>query len=334
MRAYVGDDVERSPDRRQLGLVGRVVEVVAPVPPAPAERRVEHLGARLARQLERPALLERGGLGLALEREHGVDAVEVLADDGRERQPGRLLVVEAHDRRPVAELQRAPDRADAGAHGRERDGRETALRGHRDHLQRRPRDHAERALGADEQLRQLGSHRVPRHRDRVGQAACRRRDPQRQDEILDLAVAGREHAGPAGGDVPADRRPLDRGGIVRQHQPAGVQLGLELAPVLAGLHGHGHRDLVDFDHLRERAQVDHDAAVHRRASRPGCRSRRPTAPPARAVRPRSQRRLPRPLRCVAVRPRPVAPMASRRPSAPVPASTCRPCTHRAWPMPL
>ena len=314
-----GDDVERAPDRRQLGLVGRVVEVVAPVPPALPERRVEHLGARLARQLERPALLERGGLGLALERQHRVDAAEVLADDGRERQPRRLLVVEAHDRRAVAELQRAPDRADAGAHGRERDGGETALGGYRDELQRRPRDHAERALRADEQLRQLGAHRVPRHRDRVGQAAGRRRHAQRQHEILDLAVAGREHAGPAGGDVAADRRPLDRRGIVRQHQPAGVQLGLELAPVLAGLHGHGHRDLVDLDHLGERAQVDHDAAVHGERAALGAGAAAPRHHRHAVLVRDRQRRLRRPLRCVAVRPRPVAPMASRRPSR-----QCRP----------
>ena len=146
--------------------------------------------------------------------------------------------------------------------GRERDGGEAALGRQRDELQRRPRDHAERALRADEQLRQLRPHRVPRDRDRVGQPAGRRRHAQRQHEVLDLAVAGREHAGAAGGDVAADRRPLDRRGVVRQHQPAGVQLGLELAPVLAGLHGHRHRDLVDLDHLGERAQVDHDAAVH------------------------------------------------------------------------
>ena len=44
------DDVERAPDRRELRLVGRVVEVVAAVPPALAERGIEHFCAGLARR--------------------------------------------------------------------------------------------------------------------------------------------------------------------------------------------------------------------------------------------------------------------------------------------
>ncbi len=161
----------------------------------------------------------------------------------------------------MAELQRAAQRGDPRVDARERDRGEPPRGRQRHELQRGARDHAERALGADEQLRQLRSHRVPRDLDRLHQPARRRRDAQRQHEILDLAVAGREHAGAAGGDVAADRRPLDRRGVVRQHQPACVELGLEVAPVLAGLDGDRHRLLVDFDHRVERAEVDHDAAV-------------------------------------------------------------------------
>jgi hypothetical protein len=50
---------------------------------------------------------------------------------------------------------------------------------------------------------------------------------------------------------------------VRQHQAAGVQLGLELAAVLAGLDGDGQGDLIDFDHSIKRSQVDDDPAVNR-----------------------------------------------------------------------
>ena len=101
---------------------------------------------------------------LALEGQHRVDAAELLADDRRERQPRGVLVVQAHDRGPVAGLQRAPDRADAGAHGGEGDGGEAALGRQRDELERRPRDHAERPLGPDEELRQLRPDGVARAR--------------------------------------------------------------------------------------------------------------------------------------------------------------------------
>ena len=144
---------------------------------------------------------------------------------------------------------------------REGDGREAALLGHRHDREGGARDHAERALGADEHLRQLGADGVARHRDGVDQPAGRRRHPQRQHEILDLAVAGREHPRAARRDVAADRRPLDRRGVMRQHQPARVELVLELAAVLARLHGHCHRGLVDLEHLVKRAQVDNDAAM-------------------------------------------------------------------------
>ena len=93
------------------------------------------------------------------------------------------------------------------------------------------RDDAQRALGPDEQLRQLGAHRVPRHLDRLDQAGGRSGHAQVEQQILDLAVAGGEYARAARRDVAADRRPLDRGGVVRQHQAAGVQLRLEASAV-------------------------------------------------------------------------------------------------------
>ena len=88
------------------------------------------------------------------------------------------------------------------------------------------------------------------------------RHPQREHEVLDLAVARGEHAGAARGDVAADGRPLRRGRVVRQHQAALVERALELAAVDARLGGDRQRALVDLDDLVERAQVDHQAAVH------------------------------------------------------------------------
>ena len=137
------------------------------------------------------------------------------------------------------------------------------------------RDHAERALRADEQLRELGPDRVARHADGLDQPAGGRRDPQRQQQVLDLAVARREDARAAGGDVAADRRPLDRRRVVRQHQPAGVELGLEPAPVDARLGGDRHRALVDLDDPVERRHVDHDPAADRQAAALGARAAAP-----------------------------------------------------------
>ena len=332
--AVVGrDHVERAPDRRQLRVVGRVVEVVAPVPPALPERGVEHLGARLLRERERAPLLELRGLRLALEREHGVDAAEVLADDGRERALRRDLVVHAHDRRPVAELERAPDRVRARRDRGERDRGEAALR---------------RAAATSCSVARVITPSVPSEptnscvssgptawrgtRDGLHQPARRRRDAQRQQQILDLPVTRGQHAGAARGDIPADRGPLDRRRVVRQHQPAGVQLGLEPAAVDARLGGDGHRD----------------ARRSRRSRRGRCRSitmppwigRQPPCVPeppphgttgtrccvGDAGRPRRP-----PPRSAGARRRRAGRSASRRPRRAAPASTCRRRTRPAAP---
>ena len=284
----------RRPPRRAISSVRRSSSAAASASPSKAEHRVDAAtGPR---------------------RRPGANASRVASSSYMRTTDGRWPT-----------LQRAPDRADAGAHGRERDRGEAALVGQRHELQRRPRDHAERALRADEQLRELRPDRVARDARRLHQPARRRRHAQRQHEVLDLAVAGREHARAARRDVAADRRPLDRRGVVRQHQPAGVELGLELAAVLAGLDGDGHRDLVDLDHLVERAEVDHDAAVDGKRAALRARAAAPRHHrDAVLVRDREHGRR-RPPRCVAVRPRPGAPSASQRPLRAAPASTCRPC---------
>ena len=276
------DDVERAPDRRQLGLVGRVVEVVAAVPPALPERRVEHLAPASTASASVRSSSSRAAAGLALEGEHGVDRRA-----GPRRRPGanaRWVATSSYMRttdgrwpswsaRRIASVPAAIDGND--------DGGEAALLGQRRELQRRAGDDAERALRADEQLRQLGPDRVARDADGLDQPAGRRRDAQRQQQVLNLPVTRGQHAGAARRDISPDRGPLDRGRVVREHQPAGVQLGLEPAPVDARLGGDGHRPLVDRDDLVEAAQVDHDAAVDRQARRPACPSRRPTGRPGR-----------------------------------------------------
>ena len=96
-------------------------------------------------------------------------------------------------------------------------------------------------------------------------------------EVLDLAVAGREHAGAAGGDVAADGRPLDRGRVVREHQAARVELGLQAPAVDAGLRRHGQRRLVDLDDLVEAASCRSRCRRGSGRRRPACPSRRPRA---------------------------------------------------------
>ena len=77
----------------------------------------------------------------------------------------------------------------------------------RAHAQRDARDHAERPLGADHQLAQRRARRAGGRAERR-QLPGRRRAAQRDDVLVDAAVAGRGLAGRARGDAAADRRPL------------------------------------------------------------------------------------------------------------------------------
>ena len=76
-------------------------------------------------------------------------------------------------------------------------------------------DDAERALGADEELGEVRA-RPPGGRCRrcVMRRAVGQDDVEADDHVLDLAVAGRELAGAAAGQPPADRRQRDRLGPV------------------------------------------------------------------------------------------------------------------------
>ena len=122
-------------------------------------------------------------------------------------------------------------------------------------LEARAGDDAERPLGADEELRQLGPHRVPGDADGLDHVPVGV-DAEGEDEILDLAVARREHPGAARGDVAADRRQIDRSRIVRKHEPSLVQRALEPLAVDARLGRHRQRLLVHLDDAVEACEVE------------------------------------------------------------------------------
>ena len=86
-------------------------------------------------------------------------------------------------------------------------------------------------------------------------------DAERDDEVLDLSVARGEDTRTARGDVAAHRCELGRRGIVREHEPALVQLGLQPLAVHARLGGHGERVLVHIDDAVETLQVESDSAM-------------------------------------------------------------------------
>ena len=72
-----------------------------------------------------------------------------------------------------------------------------------------PGDHAERALGADEQLGQIGPDRGRGGAAGADHPAVGEHDLEADHHVLDLAVAGRVLAGAAAGDPAADRGELE-----------------------------------------------------------------------------------------------------------------------------
>ena len=232
------DDVDRAPDRRQLGVMRRLVELVAAVPPAlrraPGRARARPPRARARRCGTPPTATAAGSPS---QHDDGADAVERLADDGRER--ARASPPRRTCGSPTAGSRRRAWRGRPRCR-RRRSGscsvtkRRSARQ--RDDLERRAGDDPERALGADEELRELRARRRgagPRRCRSARRSASATRSES--DEVLDLAVARGEHAGAARGDVAADGRPLRRGRVVREHQAALVERALEHAAVDAGL---------------------------------------------------------------------------------------------------
>ena len=137
-------------------------------------------------------------------------------------------------------------------------------------------DHAEGALGAEEQLAQVGAGRVGRRGAEV-EPAARGGDGEADDERVEAAVAGaRLAAGPGGGEA-ADGGELEGLREVAEGQAVLGEQRLGLGAAQAGLEGGGHRRRVDGEQPLHPDQVEAEqagvplaprgqAAGHRRAA--------------------------------------------------------------------
>ena len=302
-----------------------MVEVVAAVPPALPERRVEQLGAGLGGDRERPPLLQ------------------LARPPPRPRRRARCRCPRG-PRRPRA---RRSARVATSSYMRTTDGRWPAWSARRIAWMPASTDGNATAAkrrasgsGASWSVARVMTPSVPSEPTKScvssGPTAWRgtatvsispsagRRDAEGQQQVLDLPVAGREDARAARRDVAADRRPLDRRGVVREHQPAGVELGLEPRPFTPACAVTVSETLVDLEDRVERAQVDDDPALDRRGAALGARAAAPRRRPARRCASASAQHLgdlllgPR-----AGRRRRAARSALRRPPRGVRASTCR-----------
>ena len=126
--------------------------------------------------------------------------------------------------------------------------------GGRERVQAQPRtdDHTEGSFGADEALREIGPDRRPRRAAGRHEGAVGEHDVEAGDDVLDLAVSGRELACAAARDPSANRRkrhrlrPVPAGDAV-----VGAQLVLEHVAERPGLHVDEHRRVIDVDDSRE-----------------------------------------------------------------------------------
>ena len=125
-------------------------------------------------------------------------------------------------------------------------------------------DDAERALGADEQPRQVVAGGGLAHAAAgVDQPPVGQRHGQPQHVLADRAVAHRVGAGGARRAHPADRAQR-RAGIDREEQALVAQVLVELIARDAGLDAAVHVGLADLDDAGHARQVERDAAAHRR----------------------------------------------------------------------
>jgi hypothetical protein len=174
------------------------------------------------------------------------------------------VVVEPQDGGRGAPAEDAAHGVEGGLEGGEPVGRLGHVVGQRVGLEPDAGDHAERALGADEQLGEVGSGRL------AGLAAGGDRAPVGQDhvesvdDVLDLPVAGRVLAGAAAGDPAADGGEGHRLGPVADRQAvAALELLLEQVAEGAGGDVDHERGVVDVADPGEGGGVEDDAAEHR-----------------------------------------------------------------------
>ena len=129
---------------------------------------------------------------------------------------------------------------------------------------RAPDDDAERSLRADEQLREIGSDRGARRAAGRDDRAVGEHDVEAHDDVLDLAVAGRELAGAAAREPAADGRQRHRLRPVPARDAVLVaELVFEHVAERARQHVDEHRRVIDVDDALQRGEVEQHAAEHR-----------------------------------------------------------------------
>jgi hypothetical protein len=195
---------------------------------------------------------------LEAEHEQGVGAI------AGHRQAGLAGVEQAAVGRVQPGLGQSAHALSAGKETVEANARRAPVGGSRLHTHPGIDDHAERALRACEHpvgaRAGAGSGQPPR-----GPLARGRNRTDRLDQVLDVRPQGCEVAGRARGDPAAEGRVLERLREVAQGEAVLGELGLERGAGRAPLDAGRARDRVDLEHAVERAQVDRDRAVVRRA---------------------------------------------------------------------
>ena len=161
--------------------------------------------------------VDRDAGGLEAQHEHALLAV------ARAGELRLALVEDAAVRGPQARLRDLAQGVQRGEQVVEHDARRRALRRARAHAHPRLGDHAERALGAEQQpvgrRPGAGAGQPPRRVD-----AARRQRPDRLGEVVDVGLDGGEMAARAGRQPAAEGRELEALRVVAQRQAALAQL--------------------------------------------------------------------------------------------------------------
>ena len=189
----------------------------------------------------------------------------------RARRLGRI--VEPQHGGSPADPDHATDQVEARRHAGAGEAREGASLGKREDPQRHLGDDAERPLAAEEQLAQRRAGGRARHGREAERLRARQHHLETEQQILDVAVLGRELTRGARGDETAERGALDRLRIVAGGVAARGDRALVVATHHARLGPGQQRGLVEREQPVHRTQVDdhgsrrrHGATEHPRAA--------------------------------------------------------------------
>ena len=137
--------------------------------------------------------------------------------------------------------------------------------GRRMQSQRQLEKHAERAEGADHELRDIvAAHRLHDLRAAPRQHAVRLGEPYTQEQVAHRAVPLAQRAARLGRRDAAERARGPARRIERQHLPMAGQVRGEDTRGAAGLHGHGEIIRVVLEHGVEAAHLQHEIDAPRR----------------------------------------------------------------------